>query len=115
MQIKHKLVNVTTLLVLVLLVAACAASNNNSGAVTLTPNACVTATPGLAAEAETVTAASGNTGQSQGATGYPSQPTFSPAEQATMQARLGQANPGNPTASADTALLPVCPTPPGYK
>lgn len=98
--IKSGFLLVVAFIALAVAVTACGNSTNVNGVSTSTPTPCVT-------NQTTVS------GQSTFATPMSNQPTFSPEMQATAEARLRQANPGNPTYPAPgqaLTQLPPCPT-----
>lgn len=97
---KPGFIRVTACMVFVVVVTACGNSTNVNGVSTSTPTPCATNQTTLS-------------GQSTFATPMSSQPTFSPEMQATAEARLRQANPGNPPYPGTgqvASQLPLCPT-----
>src|SRR5262249_51214226 len=79
---------------------------------TPTPPPCATRAPSIGGSATSSAATTAPPAQTTPSAAYPStgQPTLSPAEQATLQARMESANPGGPTTPAQ-APSPLCPTP----
>lgn len=84
----------------IMLTMAAACASNTGANLASTPTPC--------ASSDTVLS-----GQTTSATTMPNQPTFSPEFQATAEARLMHANPGNPpypSTGQVTSQLPPCPT-----
>jgi hypothetical protein len=97
---KTKIILDTALIVFLFAISACGTSIGVNGISTSTPTPCITTQTNLS-------------GQSTFATPMSSQPTFSPEMQATAEARLKQANPGNspyPGPGQPVSPLPPCPT-----
>jgi len=86
--------------ILIFVISACAGSPNVNDLSTATATPCVNNATILS-------------GQTLSATLMPNQPTFSPEMQATAEARLRQANPGNPpypSNGQNLSQVPPCPT-----
>src|SRR5512146_295821 len=89
-------------LVFLFVLAACAPGPNTQNLIPPTPTPCVTATPLSAQLHGAESGVTTQAGTSLPQEGSSTQPTLSPAHQATLEAGLSRANPGAP--------LPVCPT-----
>ncbi len=97
---KSNLLLVLSSTILMLALTFCGTSTNVTDVATPTATICATSVTILS-------------GQTTSATLMPNQPTFSPEMQATAEARLRQANPGNPPYPGTgqvASQLPLCPT-----
>lgn len=99
-QMKPALLLLSSSIIWIFVLSSCASGPNINDLSPTTATPCATSVTILS-------------GQTTSATLMPNQPTFSPEMQATAEARLRQANPGNPPypgASQAVSQLPPCPT-----